>query len=68
MDAPEGVFEVARQRRLQSFATGIWDVLGSGRFALKDGGPTGAATGRFVKGRAAQGRRRAARADGNWST
>lgn len=52
-------------------ATGVSDVLVNGKFALKDGKPTGAATGRVVRGRAwtgaAGGGCRAAASDWSWS-
>lgn len=64
---PARVEDHATYEKPQQFATGIRDVLVNGRFALRDGAPTGAATGRFVKGRAAQGGCRAASADWNWS-
>ena len=38
--------------RPAQLATGVADVLVNGRFALRDGLPTGAATGRVVRGRA----------------
>jgi len=38
--------------RPAQLATGVADVLVNGRFALRDGQPTGAATGRVVRGRA----------------
>jgi N-acyl-D-amino-acid deacylase len=52
-------------------ATGVDQVLVNGRFALRDGLPTGAATGRIVRGRAwsarAGGGCRAAARDWSWS-
>jgi len=51
-------------------ATGIADVMVNGRFALRDGQPTGAATGRVVRGRAwagiSGGGCRAASSDWTW--
>ena len=41
--------------RPMQYATGVADVFINGRLALKDGQPTGAATGRVVRGRACQG-------------
>lgn len=52
-------------------ATGIADVMVNGRFALRDGQPTGAATGRVVRGRAwagiSGGGCRAASSDWTWT-
>lgn len=62
---PATVQDHASYETPQRFATGIRHVLVNGRFALRDGEPTGAATGRFVKGRAVQGGCRAASA--GWS-
>jgi len=65
---PATVQDHATYEAPQQFATGVRDVLVNGRFALKDGKPTGAATGRFVRGRAAQGGCRAASADWAWAS
>jgi N-acyl-D-amino-acid deacylase len=53
----------------QQFATGVRDVLINGRMALKAGEPTGAATGRVVRGRAWTGYRDGGcrRAAGDWA-
>jgi N-acyl-D-amino-acid deacylase len=53
------------------YATGVTDVFINGRLALKDGQPTGAATGRVVRGRAWTGAKggggcRASSADWTW--
>jgi len=61
----------ATYERPHQFATGVSDVLVNGRFALRDGEPTGAATGRVVRGRAFTGRPgggcRTASRDWSWS-
>jgi N-acyl-D-amino-acid deacylase len=64
---PQTVQDHATYEAPQQFATGVRDVLVGGRFALQNGEPTGAATGRFVKGRAAQGGCRRASADWSWA-
>jgi N-acyl-D-amino-acid deacylase len=64
---PKTVQDHATYERPQQFATGVRDVLVNGRFALEDGEPTGAAAGRFVRGRAAQGGCRATSADWAWA-
>ncbi|HLZ82252.1 MAG TPA: D-aminoacylase, partial [Caulobacteraceae bacterium] len=52
-------------------AVGVGDVLVNGAFAIRDGKPTGAPTGRFVHGRAWTGARgggcRAAATDWTWA-
>jgi N-acyl-D-amino-acid deacylase len=52
---PEKVQDHATFPKPQQFATGIEDVLVNGKLALKDGEPTGAPTGRVVRGRAWKG-------------
>ena len=64
---PKTVQDHATYEAPQQFATGVRDVLVAGRFALQDGEPTGAATGRFVRGRAAAGGCRASSADWTWA-
>jgi N-acyl-D-amino-acid deacylase len=64
---PGTVQDHATYEAPQQFATGVRDVLVNGRFALKDGEPTGAAAGRFVRGRAAQGGCRAESAAWSWA-
>jgi N-acyl-D-amino-acid deacylase len=52
---PKTVGDHATFDKPQQFSTGVRDVLINGRLALKDGEPTGAATGRVVRGRAWKG-------------
>jgi N-acyl-D-amino-acid deacylase len=52
---PATIADHASYDRPHQFATGVSDVLVNGRYALKDGEPTGAATGRVVRGRAYRG-------------
>jgi N-acyl-D-amino-acid deacylase len=49
---PAAIQDHATYEKPRQFATGVRDVLVNGRFALQDGEPTGAHTGRFVRGRA----------------
>jgi N-acyl-D-amino-acid deacylase len=53
---PAAIADHATYEHPHQFATGVSEVLVNGRFALKDGEPTGAATGRVVRGRAFTGR------------
>jgi N-acyl-D-amino-acid deacylase len=52
---PTTIADHATYPKPQQFATGVEDVLVNGKLALKDGEPTGAATGRVVRGRAWKG-------------
>jgi len=52
---PATVADHATYERPQQFATGVSQVFVNGMQALKDGEPTGAATGRVVRGRAWKG-------------
>ncbi len=49
---PATIADHATYEQPAQLATGVEDVLVNGHFALKDGRPTGAATGRVVRGRA----------------
>ena len=53
---PATIADHASYDRPHQLATGVSDVLVNGRFALRGGEPTGAATGRVVRGRAWTGR------------
>jgi N-acyl-D-amino-acid deacylase len=68
---PATVADHATYDKPQQYATGVIDVLVNGQFALKDGEPTGAATGRVVRGRAwtgqAGGGCRASSKDWTWN-
>lgn len=68
---PRTVQDHATYEKPQQLATGVRDVLINGEWALKGSEPTGAPTGRFVRGRAWSGRPgggcRAASADWTWS-
>ena len=68
---PATVADHATYDRPAQLATGVADVLVNGRFALRNGQPTGAATGRVVRGRAwtgiAGGGCRAAASDWRWA-
>ena len=68
---PKSVQDHATYENPHQLATGVRDVLINGQWALRDGEPTGAATGRFVHGRAwtghAGGGCRAASGDWTWS-
>ena len=68
---PARIADHATFERPQQFATGVREVLVNGRLALKDGEPTGAATGRVVRGRAWTGRAgggcRARASDWTWA-
>lgn len=67
---PDTIADRATYERPAQLATGVSDVLVNGRFALRDGRPTGAHTGRVVRGRAyrdgAPGGCRAGASDWNW--
>ncbi|MBB6504577.1 N-acyl-D-amino-acid deacylase [Sphingomonas endophytica] len=67
---PVTIADQATYERPAQLATGVSDVLVNGRFALRDGRPTGAHTGRVVRGRAyrdgAPGGCRARAADWDW--
>ena len=52
---PATVADHATFERPQQFATGVSQVFVNGRQALRDGEPTGASTGRVVRGRAWRG-------------
>jgi N-acyl-D-amino-acid deacylase len=68
---PNTVQDHATYAQPNQLATGVSDVLVNGKLALKDGKPTGAATGRFVRGRAwtgaPKGGCRASNTDWTWS-
>lgn len=68
---PDSVQDHATYEKPHQLATGVRDVLINGQWALREGKPTGAATGRFVHGRAwtgyARGGCRAASSDWTWS-
>ncbi|HXQ31685.1 MAG TPA: D-aminoacylase [Steroidobacteraceae bacterium] len=68
---PATIADHATYERPHQFATGVSEVVVNGRLALKDGEPTGAATGRVVRGRAFTGRPgggcRASSRDWRWS-
>ena len=49
---PRTIADHSTYERPEQLATGVQDVLVNGRLALHDGKPTGAATGRVVRGRA----------------
>ncbi len=53
---PATITDHSTYERPHQLATGVSEVLVNGRLALKDGKPTGAATGRVVRGRAWKGR------------
>ena len=67
---PATIGDRATYERPAQLATGVEQVLVNGRFALRDGRPTGAATGRVLRGRAwkagAQGGCRPAASDWRW--
>ncbi len=67
---PATVGDHSTYERPDQLATGVADVLVNGRFALRAGKPTGAATGRVVRGRAWTGAPgggcRASAADWRW--
>jgi N-acyl-D-amino-acid deacylase len=52
---PNNIAERATYANPHQLATGVDDVLVNGGFAFRDGRPTGAHTGRFVRGRAWKG-------------
>lgn len=68
---PARIVDHATYKQPNQLATGVNDVLVNGGFALKDGKPTGAATGRVVRGRAWTGAPgggcRASPADWKWA-
>lgn len=68
---PASIQDHATYEKPHQLATGVRDVLINGRWALRDGEPTGATTGRFVHGRAwtgfAGGGCRAASGDWTWN-
>jgi N-acyl-D-amino-acid deacylase len=68
---PKTIADRATYAKPHQLSVGVDDVLVNGRFALKDGKATGAATGRFVHGRAWKGAPgggcRAAASDWTWS-
>jgi N-acyl-D-amino-acid deacylase len=49
---PATIQDHATYEKPHQLSTGVSDVLVNGRFAIRDGAPTGAATGRVVRGRA----------------
>lgn len=67
---PDTIADRATYERPAQLASGVSEVLVNGRFALRDGRPTGAHTGRVVRGRAyrggAPGGCRAKTADWSW--
>jgi N-acyl-D-amino-acid deacylase len=69
---PATIADHATYAKPAQLATGVEDVLVNGRFALRDGIATGAATGRFIRGRAWTGASgggcRTSAADWNWSS
>ncbi len=68
---PASIQDHATYQNSHQLSTGVSDVIVNGRFALKDGQPTAAATGRVVRGRAwtggGGGGCRASAADWTWS-
>ncbi len=64
---PATIADRATYEQPAQLATGVSHVLVNGGFAFRDGKPTGAATGRVVKGRAAAGGCRAAPSDWAWA-
>ena len=65
---PATIQDHATFEKPHQLATGVSQVLVNGRFAVRDGAPTGAATGRFVRGRAATASGGACKADASqWS-
>jgi N-acyl-D-amino-acid deacylase len=69
---PKTIIDHATFEQPNQLATGVVDVLVNGEFALRDGQATGAATGRFVRGRAwagvGRGGCKPTAADWSWST
>ncbi|WP_395398224.1 D-aminoacylase [Novosphingobium sp. BL-8A] len=65
---PATITDHATYDQPEQLSTGVSDVIVNGRFALRGGKATGAATGRIVRGRAAQpgGSCRASAADWKW--
>jgi len=68
---PDSIQDHATYQNSHQLSTGVSDVIVNGRLALRDGKPTGAATGRVIRGRAWTGAGgggcRAAAADWTWS-
>ena len=68
---PATIADRATYTQPHQLAMGVDDVLVNGGFAIRDGKPTGAPTGRFVRGRAWTGRPRggcrAVAADWTWT-
>jgi len=68
---PAAIADKATYTHPHQLAVGVGDVLVNGAFAIRDGKPTGAPTGRFVHGRAWTGARgggcRAAATDWTWA-
>ncbi|MEP6546546.1 MAG: D-aminoacylase [Gammaproteobacteria bacterium] len=68
---PNTIQDHATYAKSHQLSTGVSYVIVNGKLAVKDGAPTGAATGRIVRGRAwtgtAGGRCRAAAKDWSWS-
>jgi len=68
---PDSIQDHATYQNSHQLSTGVSDVIVNGRLALKDGKPTGSATGRVIRGRAWTGAGgggcRAAAADWTWS-
>ncbi|HKC17212.1 MAG TPA: D-aminoacylase [Steroidobacteraceae bacterium] len=68
---PDSIQDHATYQNSHQLSTGVSDVIVNGRLALKDGKPTGAATGRVIRGRAWTGAGgsgcRASAADWTWS-
>jgi N-acyl-D-amino-acid deacylase len=68
---PASIQDDATYQNSHQLSTGVSDVIVNGKLALKDGNPTGAATGRVVRGRAwtgaVAGGCRASAANWTWS-
>ena len=68
---PKTIQDHATYAKPQQLSTGVTDVIVNGKFAIKDGAPTGAPSGRVVRGRAwtgaAQGGCRKSAQDWAWS-
>ncbi len=68
---PKTIQDHATYAKPHQLSTGVTDVIVNGKFAIKDGAPTGAASGRVVRGRAwtgaAQGGCRKSAQDWAWS-
>ena len=52
---PKTIQDHSTYEKPLQYATGVTDVIVNGKLALKDGVPTGAATGRALRGRAFKG-------------